>query len=714
MGYLRNHGLKYHLTPDVPANRDDIQRLLYGRGPSVRYTQDSAILPDVWLKFAQWPGRLHDLLVIPYQSAHRRSCAGEVAAVIRRRLSSAWARSKDFERKLDERNNTDVAYNQSSVAVRLYLDELLRVVLPLSSWWDSAIRNTFAGLLGELEDPQFRRLLSQTLAGEYLGLLAPARQAEIATLNPDLIWLLRVVGTVLRIHEQSRSATSHRETSQLSDRPMLVPTLSEIHDRDVDDLVEALTDYFAEVVDAFRRIFHVESGEQMRELAGTGDMISTDHFQSSSVFHVSLNRPARLCVWRSTQAIKADAARNLFDISCSQLNWAIIDDGVDARHIAFRKRKPEGAAHLLNQEDWSDMTRVLGTYDFTKVRTYLSTEDGGRIPAALLRQLPNNERERFLEYRRQLHDRLTRGLDIDWSLLLPLIKIPHTDTSYQPPRRNEHGTHVAGILAGDWRQRDDRILQGETVEPFVHPTGNEGAEFVGVCRDINIFDLRVIDEYGRGDEFSVMAALQFVRYLNTQSGLMTVHGVNLSLAMLHDVTNYACGRTPICVECDRLIGDGIVVVAAAGNEGWKQDDVGITSTVGSKGYEDISITDPGNAESVITVGSTHRGSPHNYGVSYFSSRGPTGDGRCKPDLVAPGEKIVSSTPNHRSKRMDGTSMAAPHVSGACALLMARHVELIGQPRRIKQILCDSATDLGRERYFQGFGMVDVLRALQSI
>ena len=51
--------------------------------------------------------------------------------------------------------------------------------------------------------------------------------------------------------------------------------------------------------------------------------------------------------------------------------------------------------------------------------------------------------------------------------------------------------------------------------------------------------------------------------------------------------------------------------------------------------------DPGNADSVITVGATHRYMPHTYGVSYFSSKGPTGDGRIKPDLVAPGERITS-------------------------------------------------------------------------
>jgi hypothetical protein len=59
-------------------------------------------------------------------------------------------------------------------------------------------------------------------------------------------------------------------------------------------------------------------------------------------------------------------------------------------------------------------------------------------------------------------------------------------------------------------------------------------------------------------------------------------------------------------------------------------------------------------------------------------------------------------------------MAAPHVSGAAALILARHRELIGQPGRIKEILCESATDLGREHYFQGAGLVDILRALQAV
>jgi subtilisin family serine protease len=295
-----------------------------------------------------------------------------------------------------------------------------------------------------------------------------------------------------------------------------------------------------------------------------------------------------------------------------------------------------------------------------------------------------------LEALGQLKRSLQQGKDVDWELLAPFLRVPHVAGKYVVPR-HEHGTHVAGILAGDW-----------------------GDQVTGICPDLRLYDMRVLDDQGQGSEFNAIAALQFIRYLKGKRDFVGIHGVNLSLAIRHEVANYACGRTPICDECERLIGAGIVVVAAAGNEGYQQY---LTPKGGVlDAYRNISITDPGNAEEVITVGSTHRFQPHTYGVSYFSSRGPTGDGRGKPDLVAPGEKIGAPVPGREMgvRLMDGTSMATPHVSGAAALLIARHRELAGQPEKIKRILCKTATDLGRERDFQGHGMVDILRALQSV
>ena len=130
--------------------------------------------------------------------------------------------------------------------------------------------------------------------------------------------------------------------------------------------------------------------------------------------------------------------------------------------------------------------------------------------------------------------------------------------------------------------------------------------------------------------------------------------------------------------------------------------------------------------------------PHTYGVSYFSSKGPTGDGRMKPDLLAPGEKIVScassqmpppraargqaadavqrppALPIANYREDSGTSMAAPHVSGVIAAFLSIRREFIKHPEEIKRIFLSTATDLNRAPYFQGRGLVDAMRAIQSV
>ena len=284
---------------------------------------------------------------------------------------------------------------------------------------------------------------------------------------------------------------------------------------------------------------------------------------------------------------------------------------------------------------------------------------------------PEIRKKKLLKTIDLIRRRNVNGRELDWSLLAPLIRrvpcAPETPTPADP-----HGTHVAGILAGSELPNG---VRGDT-DPFI-----------GVCPELKLYDLRVFgsSEQGEdtgGDEFTILAALDYIAWANRDPERPTIHGVNLSLSLQHEVDAHACGRTPVCDACNRLVGNGTVVVAAAGNAGFSQAS---KSSLGS-GYRGTSITDPGNAELVITVGSTHRSDPHVYGVSYFSSRGPTGDGRQKPDLVAPGEKIRSTAPDNSMLVKDGTSMAAPHVSGVCALLMARHREFIGQPKRIKEIL----------------------------
>lgn len=538
-------------------------------------------------------------------------------------------------------------YTDSYVLARVTYRELLRCVLPLSVWWQEMIER-----MTGVPDPAMLSKLSERADFVEL-LLYPARQDTHGEFPETLLDLVRIAGGV--------GLGVPLPTVRAKQKKFLIDALNKLR----------------EILDG-ADLDPLPAGENGRRPA-------------APLHHVNCNRGIESAVWRSCLAVKADAAVRVFSINCTGLVWAVLDSGVDARHPAFLAGKP------ADGKDPSLFSRVRRTWDFTRLRDLL--ESGFQAPAdqpSVFAGLSDEDRERISG---DLANRLKNGQQLDWSLLGHFLEVPHGKDYVSPD--NEHGTHVAGILAADWPDSSPRI-----------------AECIrGMCRDLDLYDLRVIGPDGRGDEFSLLAALQFVRFLNGSSDHLQVHGVNLSFSLPHAVDSYACGATPICEECTRLVGSGVVVVAAAGNRGYRN----LSGNDGKPGeafedYRNISITDPGNTDEVITVGSTHRFQPHKYGVSYFSSRGPTGDGRMKPDLVAPGEKIESTVPWHRGKKatLDGTSMSAPHVSGAAALLMARNRELIGKPARVKEILCRSATDLGRERSFQGAGMLDVLRALQSV
>ena len=426
--------------------------------------------------------------------------------------------------------------------------------------------------------------------------------------------------------------------------------------------------------------------------------------QKQQIQRVFMDRTTSVSDYEALGTIKADAATRVFDISCRNVTWAVVDTGIDATHPAFvdqdsaEKKKPSRVAKIF------DFTKVeqIRSFDLT-VGTSGSQDRNAEIARVVdvLCQVPGrhaNRQFRALATKNLglIAVQLENGLDADWGLIEPLLQLDHAAPDSLP---SDHGTHVAGTLGADWRERK----RG--------PDGKLPKKLAGVCPDIRLYDFRVIEAGNEESvESSVIAAMDFIRYLNSKAGTnqLEVSGVNMSLSIPHDVRAYGCGATPVCVASDRLADSGVVVVAAAGNRGWSDEEFGFGQ------FFFCSVTDPGNAHKVITVGSTHRLRPHQYGVSFFSSRGPTGDGRAKPDLVAPGEKIEGPVRGEAMASFDGTSMAAPFVSGAAAMLISRHKELLGNPARVKEILCGTATDLGRERYFQGHGLVDVLRALQSV
>jgi serine protease AprX len=387
--------------------------------------------------------------------------------------------------------------------------------------------------------------------------------------------------------------------------------------------------------------------------------VQIDPAKFRAIFHIWPDFEVSACINKSIATVKADAAQNSFSARGAGITWAVMDSGIQKDHQHFQK-----FANIDSASVWHK--------DFTV--------DGAG---------------------------------------------PFDD-------KNGHGTHVAGIIAGEWRVSPDapaaekrpiavsRYLRKDTEDIEYQQSQLDCVG--GMAPQCKLVSLRVLDENGKGAVSNLIAAIDHVQEINGQGRRLLIHGVNMSLGYNFEPEWFACGQSPLCVEVDRLVKTGVVVVVAAGNTGYGT----LKSTIGatSAGMA-LTINDPGNSDLAITVGSTHRDMPHVYGVSYFSSKGPTGDGRLKPDLLAPGEKIIScATGNLKEEgaknqecdyvETSGTSMAAPHVSGVIAAFLSVRTEFIGKAERVKEIFVSTATDLRRDRYFQGSGLVDLMRAIQSV
>ena len=394
---------------------------------------------------------------------------------------------------------------------------------------------------------------------------------------------------------------------------------------------------------------------------------------------------------KSVTTIKADAAQRSFQAYGRDIVWAVLDSGVQGDHLHFvKKATPFGPMDTLGTE--APLTHL----DFTP--------DGSR---------PENAGQN------------TALVD-----------------------RFGHGSHVAGIIAGYWQSSsgaEEPIVGTEMRDEATNEPVRQReklAAISGVAPLCRVLSMKVIADVtvtgatrqtaGQGKVSWVLKAIEQIQEWNQHGKRLLIQGANLSLGYEFDPRWFGCGQSPICVEVNRLVKSGVSVVVSAGNSGYST--FVLASGRSEARFNDLSVTDPGNAEFAVTVGSTHRDKPHTYGVSYFSSRGPTGDGRSKPDLLAPGERIIScaagleaakygTVPNPNASgealpalycEQTGTSMAAPHVSGAIAAFLSVRTEFVGQPERVKEIFMANCVDLRRERSFQGAGLLDLMKALQAV
>jgi serine protease AprX len=268
-----------------------------------------------------------------------------------------------------------------------------------------------------------------------------------------------------------------------------------------------------------------------------------------------------------------------------------------------------------------------------------------------------------------------------------------------------HGTHIAGLIASSGKLSN--------------------YEYQGIAPSLNIHAFKVLDATGKGKTSDVISALEFVTANRTK---LNVHIVNISLG--HPI--YAPAKDdPLVQAVEKASAAGLIVVVSAGNNGLQKKN-------GEIGY--TGITSPGNAHSAITVGAAMNQGTVPRGddaIAPYSSSGPTWfDAFAKPDVVAPGHRLVSETsstsylyeslPNRHKQstngqmllELSGTSMASAVTSGVVALILQQHNQngLHRQkpltPNLVKAMLQFSAIPVAGTGYLtEGAGQINAIGAI---
>jgi serine protease AprX len=240
---------------------------------------------------------------------------------------------------------------------------------------------------------------------------------------------------------------------------------------------------------------------------------------------------------------------------------------------------------------------------------------------------------------------------------------------------NAHGSHVAGVIAGSGY--------------------NSGGIYRGIAPMSNIISIKILDEEGKGSSAKALIGLDWIAKNKNR--------YNIKIANLSIGTKDIGSGDPLIKMVEMLWDSGIVVVCAAGNYGPNPS----------------TVTSPGASKKVITVGVADENIflPK----SNFSGRGPTKECIIKPDVLAPGNNIISVLSESKElneKRlkelkiisknyvsMSGTSMATTYISGTIALLLEKKPYLT--PNEVKLLIKHSCKSLGLSRNREGWGMLDI-------
>lgn len=231
-----------------------------------------------------------------------------------------------------------------------------------------------------------------------------------------------------------------------------------------------------------------------------------------------------------------------------------------------------------------------------------------------------------------------------------------------------HGTHVCGIIAGSGRASNGK--------------------FKGIAPMTYIVGVKVLDNKGNG---RIADVIDGVKWVLDNKGKYSIKVVNISFGTLNKEMEEDSQELVKYIE--KLWDEGIVVVAAAGNNGPGKN----------------SVTVPGTSRKIITVGAFDDAyfNRQNEKRLFYSGRGPTDECIVKPDVVVAGADIIAcSNKKNAYSAKSGTSMSTPVVSGAVARVLSYKNMT---PKEIKKAIKKCCVKIDIPNNQQGWGMLDIVK-----
>lgn len=231
---------------------------------------------------------------------------------------------------------------------------------------------------------------------------------------------------------------------------------------------------------------------------------------------------------------------------------------------------------------------------------------------------------------------------------------------------NGHGTHVAGIISAKG----------------IYKNGM----YKGIAPDSKIVSIKALDKTGKGSFDNFIKGIDFIIRFHKK---FNIRVVNMSVG----APNTTEDSRKLDDAIDEMYYNGIVVVAAAGNNGPANG----------------SVASPGNNRNALTVGAYDDNREIKLSKSRvlknYSGRGPTNECVVKPEILADGYHIVSVSHKGGYVSASGTSMATPIVSGMISLLLSKYPDL--SPKEVKKTVHDTAIDLDMPKIKQGWGKIGI-------